>query len=158
MTPTIQLPNASLESTTTFARDIFKTVAQGVSTNTASAQATAEVHFLSTVAKAKVPDSYSSIDEFVAELSCEEDFAQKLSNARQEISTRFIGLKARRLNLGLSQQDVATMIGTSQPHVARLEKNPGTMMFDTAMKLCGALQISLEELALIIQNQVETSA
>lgn len=63
-----------------------------------------------------------------------------------------------RLKKGYSQTTLATMIGTSQSHIARIESGKVKMLFDTAIKMSAALSVSLDELKpAIISEDVQTS-
>jgi transcriptional regulator with XRE-family HTH domain len=55
-----------------------------------------------------------------------------------------------RLSRGYSQQQLATMIGSSQPHIARIESGRGELFFDTAGRLADALGVKLDELRPLI--------
>lgn len=62
-------------------------------------------------------------------------------------------LRTARLRKGLSQKQLAAMIGTSQPHVANLEKSGNDIMLSTAQKLCEALDIDFGRLPAMIDRQ-----
>lgn len=58
-------------------------------------------------------------------------------------------IRTRRLALGLSQAGLASIIGTSQPHIARIEKglaDPNKLYFSTVRKLASALEVNLEDI------------
>ena len=59
----------------------------------------------------------------------------------------------RRLMKGLSQQSLASILGTSQSHVAKIEAGKVTIYFDTAIKLAKALDLTLND----VQKMVEQS-
>ena len=54
---------------------------------------------------------------------------------------------------GLSQQSLASILGTSQSHVAKIEAGKVTIYFDTAIKLAKALDLTLND----VQKMVEQS-
>lgn len=62
-------------------------------------------------------------------------------------------LRTARLRKGLSQKQLAMLIGTSQPHVANLEKSGNDVMLSTAQKLCAALDIDFGRLPDMIDRQ-----
>lgn len=62
-------------------------------------------------------------------------------------------LRTARLRKGLSQKQLAVMIGTSQPHIANLEKSGNDVMLSTAQKLCAALDIDFGRLPEMIDRQ-----
>lgn len=95
-------------------------------------------------------EGYLDADDFERQLISEDPaFAKSMLRARQKLSTSIgaTGLKAIRLAAGLSQAQLAELIGTSQPHIARLEKSPEAMYLETAVKLSHALNIDLKEIA-----------
>lgn len=103
-----------------------------------------------TPAEDKETRHYIDADEFERQLISEDpSFAKNLLRARQKLGKDLDakGLKSIRLNAGLSQHQLAELIGTSQPHIARLEKAPQNMQLDTAVKLAHALSIELKEIA-----------
>jgi transcriptional regulator with XRE-family HTH domain len=51
-----------------------------------------------------------------------------------------------RLSRGLSQAQLASAIGTSQPHIAKMEGGSVNLMFDTAGRLADALGVKLDDL------------
>lgn len=62
-------------------------------------------------------------------------------------------LKAYRLNLGLSQTDLARLINSSQSHIARIERGTENLHIETCRKLCGALKIDMNHLNEFLFNQ-----
>lgn len=62
-------------------------------------------------------------------------------------------LKAYRLNLGLSQTDLAMLINSSQSHVARIERGTENLHIETCRKLCAALKIDMNHLDELLFNQ-----
>lgn len=152
MIETTKRPSASYESMTSTVRELINSVSKGEYAETTTVQPKPEVVVLRTQPKISVPRAFSSLDDFASELIAEDNsFSEKLSSARKLLSEALTGstdsIKARRMNLGLSQKEVADMIGTSQPHIARIEKNPSCMMFETAIKLSAALQIDVADMA-----------
>lgn len=67
-------------------------------------------------------------------------------------------LKTMRLRKGYSQTQLAKLIGTSQPHVANLERSQGDVMFSTAEKICEALEISMDVFQMMLKRQREINA
>ncbi len=63
-----------------------------------------------------------------------------------------------RLKKGYSQTTLATKLGTSQSHIARIESGKVKMLFETAIKMSVALSVSLDELrpAIISETDVLT--
>ncbi len=75
---------------------------------------------------------------------------KQLANEIHEVSPADSFMKAR-LAKGLSQSALAELIGTSQPHVAKIEAGLINIKFDTAHKLSGALGISMDDLWRIVE-------
>jgi transcriptional regulator with XRE-family HTH domain len=75
-----------------------------------------------------------------------------MQDARVELEREFLpgapkSLGKLRLSLGYSQQQLAAAIGTSQPHIARIESGRGSnLMLDTAARLASALGVSIDEI------------
>ncbi|AZW31491.1 helix-turn-helix domain-containing protein [Bordetella bronchiseptica] len=64
-----------------------------------------------------------------------------------------------RLAAGLSQTQLAKLVGTSQSHIAKIEAGHVRVYLDTANRLAAALEVDLERLNAILQSaQVETSS
>ncbi len=67
-------------------------------------------------------------------------------------------LTALRLKRGLSQTSLASTIGTSQSHVAKIEAGLLDVKFSTAVKIADALAVSLDTLRpLITLSKPDTS-
>lgn len=72
-------------------------------------------------------------------------------------------LAALRLKRGISQSQLAQMIGTSQPHIAKIEAGNLNLYWATAVRIADALAISMDELREIIEvmkpaeNEVKTT-
>jgi ribosome-binding protein aMBF1 (putative translation factor) len=98
------------------------------------------------------PPNFRRIGDVVAAHSQIPERAAALAAARQRLAVTIESvegetIRARRLSLGLSQAGLARMLGTSQPHVARIENglaDPNKLYFNTVRKLADALQVNLE--------------
>lgn len=94
----------------------------------------------------------------MAELEADDSNRAELAEAGSWVSEAFYKddgdtLKNARLRLGLSQKQLALAIGTSQPHVANLERSGGDIMLSTGVKLCAALNIDFGKLPEMIDRQ-----
>ena len=71
-----------------------------------------------------------------------------LREARRELTheRNIKGLAALRLRLGMSQQELADAVGTSQPRLSTWEHGSERPGFDSLRKLRAALQVSYDEL------------
>ena len=61
------------------------------------------------------------------------------------------GLRALRLRAGLSQSDLAKMLKTSQPHIARIEGGSAEPTLDTCRRLARAFNIDLNAIDRALQ-------
>lgn len=62
-------------------------------------------------------------------------------------------IRSHRLRKGFSQLQLASLIGTSQPHIANIEKGNQNVMFDTVIRLCEALEITPNDFQRMVTNQ-----
>lgn len=99
-----------------------------------------------------LPDMVVTPDALIAK-HVDAGRAEKLAAARKRLSARMAEgspttLQEARLAVGLSQMELAKMLGTSQPRVARLEAgrepNPGLR---TLLALCKALKLDMNAMA-----------
>lgn len=60
-------------------------------------------------------------------------------------------LAGLRLLRGMSQHQLAAAVGTSQPHIAKIEAGAFRIYLDTAIRLADALNVSLDELRPLIR-------
>ena len=63
-------------------------------------------------------------------------------------------LRALRLRSGLTQSQLAAKIGTSQPHMARMERGSGDVMRDTMRKLASALSVDMNTIDEALQLSI----
>ncbi len=95
-------------------------------------------------------DDLADIDEYVDRL--ERDPVRRAGIARARVrladrlSHRLGGLADLRMRRGLSQKQLAQAIGTSQPHIARIEGGRDNVLLATANDLARALDVPLEEI------------
>jgi len=111
----------------------------------------------------ELASKHTDFDDFMAELEADPANAQGLAEAGSWVADQFyaddgITLRTARLRKGFSQKQLAEILGTSQPHVATIEKAGGDFMFATAAKLCEALGITLNDLPAILQRQRDINA
>jgi len=96
------------------------------------------------------PEDYEDIDDVVARHETDNERRRYLEEARIALATReqdrFTGLAALRLRKGWSQKRLADEVGTSQPHIARLEVGHEDILMSTARRLATALGTSIEEI------------
>lgn len=63
-------------------------------------------------------------------------------------------LKARRIQMGLTQEQAAELIGSSQSRVAKMEMGHPSVTVDRLIKALFALGVTLRELASMIEDDV----
>lgn len=99
---------------------------------------------------AEIPEDFADIDALVERREREPRGAERLARARERLEPRLQGrigpLAALRLRKGWSQKQLAAAIGTSQPHIARIENGRDNVLLGTANDLARALGVSLEEI------------
>lgn len=97
-----------------------------------------------------LPDGFEDID--IAIESLERDTARRLrlEAARQRLATKLPPQKSTlatlRMQRGWSQKRLADAIGTSQPHIARIENGRDNVLLATANQLARALGVTLQEI------------
>jgi DNA-binding XRE family transcriptional regulator len=98
-----------------------------------------------------LPDGFEDIDTAVAALEREPARHTALEEARRRLADRspekFSRLAVLRMRRGWSQKRLAEAIGTSQPHVARIENGRDNVLLATANELARELEVSLEEIS-----------
>lgn len=67
-------------------------------------------------------------------------------------------LRSLRLRKGFSQQQLATLIGTSQPHIARIEGGADNLNIDTCRRLARALGVDLNTLDAALMQRANVGA
>ncbi|QHD05504.1 hypothetical protein PspR76_07080 [Pseudomonas sp. R76] len=97
------------------------------------------------------------------ELESDDSNREGLAAAAVWVADRFYPdeqntVRTVRLRRGLSQKQLATIIGSSQPHVANIEKGSVNVMFNTVLRLCDALVITPNDFQCMIENQQKINA
>ena len=90
----------------------------------------------------------------------------RMQEARQQLGRELSELEAPtlaklRLSRGYSQQQLASAVGTSQSHIAKIEAGTVNVYWDTGVRLATALGVSLDELGRLMDargNGGETSS
>jgi ribosome-binding protein aMBF1 (putative translation factor) len=102
------------------------------------------------VSPAGVPADFVDIDDLISAEEATPQGRERLANARIKLSHLErqdpLSLKKIRLQRGLSQQALATMIGTTQPHIARIESGRCDVQVGTLSRLAAALKVDSREL------------
>ncbi len=103
------------------------------------------------------------IDALVSKLEKNQTTSEHLNRARKRLAKGYYANKTGtlahlRLQAGLSQSQLAAMVGTSQPHIARIEagiNDPSTSMIE---KISNALNIKPEQVFLVILANIKQHA
>lgn len=92
-----------------------------------------------------------SLKDYVSSISSDPATKERLQKARKAVSlfakNETSGretLASLRLKAGLSQAELASLIGATQPYVARLERGTSDFRSSTIRKLASALSVSVE--------------
>lgn len=128
-----------------------------MNSRTGKAQGKARVRDSSETA---APAGYVSIEDMVAKVSKDPARAAALASARKrlapEIDEGAVTVRSLRLDRGMSQVELARMLGTSQSHVARIEAGTENLALATLRKLADALSVDMNGLndALLVQERL----
>lgn len=112
---------------------------------------------------ANAPDKHTSIGDLVAQWDADPARRKVMQAARHWAAREFHGadggtLRTLRLQKGLSQQQLASTIGTSQPHIARIEGGADNLNIDTCRRIARALGIDLNTIDQALLQQQELNA
>lgn len=104
-----------------------------------------------------IPKNSLAIDDFVSQLEADPERKAALVAARGRLARKTttdndISIRALRLRAGLSQAGLAAAVGTSQPHIARLEAGSAEPTLETCRKLSRALQVDLNAIGNAFPN------
>lgn len=98
------------------------------------------------------------IDDWVAELEQDGEWRAALAEGRQWVADTFYAgegdtVCALRLRKGLSQAGLAALMGTSQSHIARIERGREDVALSTLRRLSDALGVTLDALDQALRRQ-----
>lgn len=117
----------------------------------------AQIYFAEFMPVQRHPEGQISMSDLIESL-CNDDpeLSGHIASARKWAAGEFYGsektLKAFRLRAGLSQKDLAQLIDTSQPHIAKIEAGKADPQYSTMVKLSNALGVDLNELGEALKN------
>lgn len=102
-----------------------------------------------------------SLESLILESEADSIKAKYLSDARKELSDTLYDEEPKtlgmlRLAAGLSQVQLAKLIGTSQPHLARIEQGKNDPSTDMISRIAKALGLNGIDVFQAIRNQLET--
>lgn len=124
----------------------------------------AKLHVATFNAKvSRLAQAHSDFDALAAELEAEESVKSELAEAGAWAAEKLYPgetdtIRTVRLRKGLSQKQLAKLVGTSQPHIANIEKGHVGVMFDTVERLCESLGITPNDFQAMAANQKALSA
>lgn len=159
MTQAMSSPAASSRPTKTFNRSVF---APGVAPDAGSDAQSCVV--LSIEAHPKLQPQVPAKHRRMADIAkgWEKDATRQaaMAEARQWVSTEFHGadgdtVRTLRLRKGWSQTQLAEAIGTSQSHVARIERGDQNLAIQTCRKLADVLAVDMNVLDRALRQQEE---
>src|SRR5699024_5476341 len=113
---------------------------------------------------AAAPEAHTSIGDLVAQWNANPARRKAMQDARRWVADPFHDedgdtLRTLRLQKGLSQQQLASIIGTSQSHIARIEGGADSLNIDTCRRLSKALGIDLNTLdQALLQQKAHSTA
>jgi len=113
--------------------------------------------------KFEAPSNHTAINDLVGTWSKNEQRRAALEQARQWVADSFHGedgdtVRTLRLRKGWSQTQLATALGTSQSHVARIERGTENLAIETCRRLCVALGINMNTLDEALRRQETLAA
>ena len=110
------------------------------------------------VAKPAPPPNFKHLSKVLADSEARPERKAALAEARKWLAEEFHSdssdtVRSLRLQNGWSQVMLAEMLGTSQPHIARIEKGTENLSIETCRKLCAVFKIDMNTLNQLLRNQ-----
>lgn len=104
------------------------------------------------------PDGFIPGAELLKRWNANTARAEARAEARKWFAESFyandgITIRTLRLKKGWSQMTLAEQIGTSQPHVVRIERGTENLTLNTCRRLCSALGIDMNTLDTALRRQ-----
>jgi len=104
------------------------------------------------------PARHKSIRELVENWNTNEPRGAALQQARKWFTDAFHSedgdtVRTLRLQNGWSQTQLAARLGTSQPHVARIERGTENLAIETCRRLCSVLSVDMNTLDEALRRQ-----
>jgi len=105
-----------------------------------------------------VPAGHVALDDLVRKWSRDGSRRKAIEDARRWAADALgseVGetIRTLRLRRGLSQARLAETIGTSQPHIARIERGTENVTIDTCRRLAAALDVDMNTLDEALRRQ-----
>jgi len=110
------------------------------------------------IRRAETPPRHVAVGEMVAKWEMDERRSKVIAEARGWVADTFHAeggdtVRTLRLRKGWSQMQLAKVLGTSQSHVACIERGTENLTIETCRRLCGALGIDLNTLDQALRRQ-----
>jgi ribosome-binding protein aMBF1 (putative translation factor) len=107
---------------------------------------------------AEISEEYTEIDTLINEFEKDPEHKAALEEARKWFTDSFHKeegdtIRTLRMRRGWSQEHLAKILGTSQSHVARIERGTENILLDTFRKLASALEVDMGTLDRALRNQ-----
>jgi ribosome-binding protein aMBF1 (putative translation factor) len=108
--------------------------------------------------EAPTPKNHTTIEDLVSTWDADPKRREALIEARRWLTTRSSEdgaqtIRTLRLKKGWSQARLASELGTSQPHIARIERGTENVTIDTCRRLSAALEIDMNNVDQALRNQ-----
>lgn len=159
MTPATPSASASSAPTKSFDKVISQPGAEVAAGETTS-RIRCQVYAIDThiAAPALVPAKHTAIRDLIGQWEADEKKRAALEEGRHWVADTFHGddgetVRTLRLRKGWSQTRLAETLGTSQSHVARIERGTENLTIETCRKLSAVLGIDLNTLDLALKRQ-----
>lgn len=110
----------------------------------------------------ETPAKHTAIGDLITQWSQDEKRRNAIEDARRWIADEYHSedgdtVRTLRLRKGWSQAKLAEEIGTSQPHIARIERGTENLQIDTCRRLSAALDIDMNTLNAALRRQEDTT-
>ena len=105
-----------------------------------------------------VPSNHVSVDDLVMSFEVDDKGKQALEAGRAWVADAFykedgVTVRSMRLRKGWSQAKLAASLGTSQSHVARIERGSENLTIETCRRLCASLGVDMNTLDASLRRQ-----
>lgn len=106
----------------------------------------------------EVPQRHKSVADLVSRWSTDDARRVALEEARAWVADTFLGddgetVRSLRLGKGWSQAQLASEMGTSQPHIARIERGTENVAIETCRRLAKALGVDMNSIDSALRRQ-----
>ena len=105
-----------------------------------------------------MPSNHVSVDDLVMSFEVDDKGKQALEAGRAWVADAFykedgVTVRSMRLRKGWSQAKLAASLGTSQSHVARIERGSENLTIETCRRLCASLGVDMNTLDASLRRQ-----